>query len=226
MFADRAARSNSDRAAPSAWIGWGSGLYRLLKTQILKKSQPEFVFVVNLPSTSLVGRWRVRRNEKGIYPIEQFHYDAEKDQFTCPQRKTLRYWGIHKHSKQHVYRANSKDCGQCPVNEQCTRATYRSLSYHIYEDDIDLARKLTKTRGYRISQRMRKRVEELFGEAKECMGFRRMKSRRALFVREQVLLTAAKQNIKIMVRLLARMGPERKAEPQALPLMTGLSIGF
>lgn len=166
------------------------------------------------------------RNEKGIYPIEQFHYDAEKDQFTCPQGKTLRYWGIHKHSKQYAYRASSKDCGQCPVKEQCTRANYRSLSYHIYEDDIDLARKLTKTRGYRISQRLRKRVEELFGEAKEYMGLRRMKFRRAVFVREQVLLTAAAQNIKRMVRLLVRMGPKRKAKPQALPLVTARPIRF
>jgi len=166
------------------------------------------------------------RNEKEIYPIEQFHYDAEKDQFTCPQGKTLRYWGIHKHSKQHVYRASPKDCGQCPVKALCTRATYRSLSYHIYESSIDVARRLTKTRGYRISQRMRKRVEELFGEAKEWMGLRRMKFRGALFVREQVLLTAATQNIKRMVRLLARVGPKRKAETQALLPVTVLPILF
>lgn len=151
------------------------------------------------------------RNEKGIYPIEQFRYDEEKDQFICPQGKQLRYWGVHKHSKQHVYRASPTDCRQCPVKEQCTRATYRSLSYHIYESSIDVARKLTKTRGYRISQRMRKRVEELFGEAKECMGLRRMKFRGALFVREQVLLTAAAQNIKRMVRLLSRLRPKTKA---------------
>jgi hypothetical protein len=179
-----------------------------------------------MPSNLVDGRRCARREEKGIYPIEQFHYGAEKDQFTCPQGKTLRYWGIHKHSKQHVYRASPKDCGQCPVKAQCTRATYRSLSYHIYEPSIEVARKLTKTRGYRISQRMRKRVEELFGEAKECMGLRRMKFRHALFVREQVLLTAAAQNIKRMVRLLARMGPKRKAEPQALPLVTALPILF
>jgi transposase len=166
------------------------------------------------------------RNEKGIYPIEQFHYDAEKDQFCCPQGKTLRYWGIHKHRKQHVYRASPKDCGQCPVKEQCTRATYRSLSYHIYEDDIDVARTLTKTRGYRISQRMRKRIEELFGEAKECMGLRRMKFRRALFVREQVLFTAAAQNIKRMVRLLARKGPKRQAEARTLWPMADLPLSF
>ena len=151
------------------------------------------------------------RTEKGIYPIEQFRYDAEKDQMICPQGKGLRYWGIHKHSRQHVYRASASDCRQCPVKEQCTRATYRSVSYHIYESDLVEARKLTKTSGYRISQIMRKRVEELFGEAKECMGLRRMKFRGAVFVREQVLLTAAAQNIKRMTRLLCRIGPKRKA---------------
>jgi DDE family transposase len=58
---------------------------------------------------------------------------------------------------------------------------------------------------------MRKRVEELFGEAKECMGLRRMKFRGALFVREQVLLTATAQNIKRIAKLLSKMGPKRKA---------------
>ena len=91
------------------------------------------------------------RNEKGIYPIEQFHYDDEKDQYICPQGKGLRYWGIHKHSRQHVYRASLSDCRHCPVKEQCTRATYRSVSYHIYESDLAEARKLTKTPAYRIS---------------------------------------------------------------------------
>lgn len=160
------------------------------------------------------------RNEKGIYPIEQFQYNEQKDEFTCPQGKTLRYWGIQQHSKQHAYRASLKDCRSCPVKEQCTRSSYRSLSYHIYESSIDIARKLTKTREYRISQRMRKRVEELFGEAKDCMGLRRMKFRGALFVREQVLLTAAAQNIKRMARLLSRMGPKREAKGQALRLET------
>jgi hypothetical protein len=156
------------------------------------------------------------RTEKGIYPFEEFRYDADTDQFICPQGKQLRYWGIHKHSRQHVYRASRKDCRQCPVKEQCTRATYRSLSYHVYQASIDAARQLTKTRGYRISQIMRKRVEELFGEAKECMGLRRMKFRGAVYVREQVLLTATAQNIKRMVRLLSTTGPKRKV-PRAIP---------
>ena len=74
-----------------------------------------------------------------------------------------------------------------------------------------MARELTKTLSYRVSQIMRKRVEELFGEAKEFMGLRRMKFRGALFVREQVLLTATAQNIKRMARLLSRKGPKTEA---------------
>ena len=101
----------------------------------------------------------------------------------------------------------------------CKRAVYPSdlplvELPHIYESSIDVARKLTKTRGYRISQIMRKRVEELFGEAKECMGLRRTKFRGSLFVQEQVLLTAMAQNVKRMVRLLSRTGP--KKHPGAL----------
>jgi len=59
---------------------------------------------------------------------------------------------------------------------------------------------------------MRKRIEELFGAAKEFMGLRRAKFRRTIHVREQVLLTATTQNIKRMVRLLSRTGPNREGE--------------
>lgn len=161
------------------------------------------------------------QHERGIYPLEYFRYEAEHNRFICPQGKVLRYWGVHQRSRQHMYRASPTDCGSCPVKKECTRSTYRSLSYHIYESSIEVGRRLTKSRPYRISQRMRKRIEELFGEAKEFMGMRRMKFRRAVYVREQVLLTAMAQNIKRMVKLLSRIGPKREAgvaakEPEQL----------
>lgn len=148
------------------------------------------------------------QHDKGIYPIERFRYDPEENRFICPQGRTLRYWGIHKHSKQHVYRASPTDCRQCPVKAACTRSSYRSLSYHIYESALQVARDLARSPDYRLSQIMRKRVEELFGEAKEFMGLRRMKFRRAVYVQEQVLLTAMAQNIKRIARLLSRKGPK------------------
>lgn len=149
------------------------------------------------------------QHERGIYGFEQFSYDGEANYFICPQGKRLLYWGIHRRSKQHVYRASPADCGPCPVKQACTRSTYRSLSYHIYESSLQIGRRLTKTRAYRISQIMRKRIEELFGEAKEFMGMRRAKFRGKIYFQEQVLLTATTQNIKRMVRLLSRRGPRK-----------------
>jgi transposase len=150
-------------------------------------------------------------NAIGIYTIKDFRYDEEKDIFVCPDGKELKYWGVHKRSRQHVYRARKKDCRLCCKKAECTKDTARSLSYHIYEAFIDKARQLNKTREYRISQRMRKRIEELFGEAKEFMGLRRAKFRRLKFVREQVLMTATAQNIKRIVKLLSGKGSHRGA---------------
>ena len=152
-----------------------------------------------------------RHNGVGIYTIKDFHHDKQKDVFICPEGKELKYWGIHKHSRQHVYRARKKDCSICLKKAECTKDTSRSLSYHIYEDSIEKARQLNKTTGYRISQRMRKKVEELFGEAKEFMGLRQAKFRRAKFVKEQVLMTATAQNIKRMIKMLFKRGPGRGA---------------
>jgi len=151
------------------------------------------------------------QNDRGIYPIERFGFDKERNIFLCPEGKELKYWGIHRGSRQHVYRARKKDCGVCPKKSECTRDTARSVSYHIYEDSINKARQLNKTKEYRISQRMRKRIEELFGEAKEFMGLRRAKFRGAKFVREQILMTAVAQNIKRMVKLLSGKGPQKEA---------------
>jgi hypothetical protein len=78
----------------------------------------------------------------------------------------------------------------------------------------------------RISQRMRKRIEELFGEAKELMGLRRGKFRRLKFLREQVLMTATAQNIKRMVKLLSRRGPVREVLAARRAVESFLSKGF
>lgn len=144
------------------------------------------------------------QHDKGIYSIEEFTFDNHKNEYICPQGERLKYWGVHRHSRQFVYRAKVKDCRICKVKDKCTRDRSRSLSYHIDEPYIKYARGQTKTYAYRISQRMRKRIEQLFGEAKEYMRLRVAKFRRLWNVKEQFLLTATAQNIKRMVKLLHR----------------------
>ena len=151
------------------------------------------------------------RLDKGFSPITEFTFNPEEDIFLCPQGNKLTYRGIHSRTLQHIYRPGPADCKACPVKRACTPGRVRSVSYHIYEASIERARQLTKTAGYRISQRMRKRIEELFGEAKEFMGLRRAKFRLRPFVHEQVLMTAAAQNMKRMVKLIDKRGRAGKA---------------
>jgi len=156
-----------------------------------------------------------REHDAGIYPIENFEWDEVNNRFICPAGKILKYHG--KNHKQIIYRANAKDCGACPVKAQCTKDISRSVSFHEHHEYIEAARKEMKTRGYKLSQRNRKKIEELFGEAKEQMGFRRMKLRRLKFVIEQVFLTAAAQNIKRLVKHLEKHVPKPAQQVKLTP---------
>ncbi len=73
---------------------------------------------------------------------------------------------------------------------------------------------------------MRKRIAELFGEAKEFMGLRRAKFRGDKFIREQILVTAAAQNIKRMVKLLSNGRPKEEAIAAQSPLMASLRVSL
>ncbi len=50
--------------------------------------------------------------------------------------------------------------------------------------------------GYKLSQRCRKKIEELFGEAKDWHGLRRFRRRGLLRVREEALLVGWVLNLK------------------------------
>ena len=65
------------------------------------------------------------------------------------------------------------------------------------------------TKGYRLSQRMRKRMEELSGEAKEFMGLRRAKFRGVKFARESINDSDCTE-YQWLVKLLTRKGLKRK----------------
>ncbi len=141
-------------------------------------------------------------NERGIFPIDKFRWDEENNSYICPNDKILKYHGIHKSSKQFVWRAARKDCESCSLKQECTKDRARSLSRHIYEEQINRIRELSETKAYRTSIKKRKTIESLFGEAKEQMGLRVCKFRKRWNTEEQFLLTAAVQNIKRMVKLL------------------------
>jgi transposase len=63
-------------------------------------------------------------------------------------------------------------------------------------------RRLSRTTGYRLSQRARKKIEELWGEAKCWHGFRRFQRRGLLQVRDEADLMGWLLNLKRLAKLL------------------------
>ena len=55
---------------------------------------------------------------------------------------------------------------------------------------------------YRLSQRCRKKIEELFGEGKEFHGLRRFRQRKLYRVREETWLIGWVLNLKRLAKLL------------------------
>lgn len=65
-------------------------------------------------------------------------------------------------------------------------------------------RQLTQTPEYKLSQKLRKRVEHLFAEAKICHGLGRARCRGLRAMQQQLTMTAFVQNIKRLVRFMHR----------------------
>jgi hypothetical protein len=144
---------------------------------------------------------------EGIYPKEDFIHDKENDELICPAGKRLRRRTTHQRNRQIEYVSSKAGCKWCARKSLCTRAPCRVVHRHLDKDFLDYAADLRGTDGYRISQRCRKKVEMLFGEAKEFMGLRRARRRGYRNLMEQCLVTATVQNIKRIVCALGGQTP-------------------
>ena len=144
---------------------------------------------------------------EGIYSPERFIYDKESDELICPAGKRLWRRTTHKRNRQIEYVSSKADCRECSQKSLCTRAPCRVVHRHLDKDFLDYAADLRGTNSYRISQRCRKKVEMLFGEAKEFMGLRRARRRGFQNLMEQCLITATVQNIKRIIKAFEAGSP-------------------
>ena len=83
------------------------------------------------------------------------------------------------------------------------------------------ARNLAKTSEYKLSQTLRKRIEHIFGEAKNWHGLRRARGRGIKAMQQQLDMTAVVQNIK---RLVGHM--RRKNKNASVTVLNSSPKGF
>ena len=141
-------------------------------------------------------------NRTGYYPPEAFAYDAEHDQYICPQNNKLPLTVRRMSEEKLLYRAKAKVCNACPVKEKCTGSkSGRHIFRSFHQDHIDKAKAYHQTEAYQKA--MRKRgvwVEPLFGEAKEFHRLRRFRLRGLKKVNIEGMMIAAGQNLKRIIK--------------------------
>ena len=141
-----------------------------------------------------------RHQTYGRFTRDQFRHDPARNLYYCPEGKALRYRGLSRTQRGHIYQTTEADCKGCLQKGRCTPAPSRKLFVHWNEPARQAVRALVGTPGYEHSRRTRYRIEALFAELKQRMRLQRVRLRRLWNVSEQFLLAATAQNLKRLVR--------------------------
>jgi hypothetical protein len=161
--------------------------------------------------------WDKSKRNDDTYPIREFRWHEDADEYRCPGNKTLRRnrykprassTGITKDNTI-VYRSSTTDCKDCVLKGRCCPNTsHRKIARSIFEKSRDVAREICQSEVYVESSKERKKVEILFAHAKRNLGFRRLRLRGIKSANDEFLLVATVQNLRRMAKLLGQPPPE------------------
>ncbi len=136
-----------------------------------------------------------------IFSDEMFSYDSETDMYTCPAGKKLRPKSVHMNRQSMDYGASKRDCHVCNLRPLCTRnKTGRTVKRHLRQEEVDHMRKLANTTLSKNDIRERQHLMERSFARSVRYGSGRARWRRLWRVRIQEYLTAAIQNIQILMK--------------------------
>ena len=137
----------------------------------------------------------------GIYSDNRFLYDKESDTYECPAGKRLKRRKVHKPRDSVEYAGSKKECGQCELRRHCTKSkTSRTIKRHMRQDDLDTMRAMAGSAESKRDITTRHHLmERTFARAKRY-GYKRARWRRLWRVQIQEYITAAIQNIDVLVK--------------------------
>ncbi|MFZ3580513.1 IS1182 family transposase, partial [Virgibacillus sp. DJP39] len=145
---------------------------------------------------------------KGLFPKWKFKYDKDNDIYICPNGETLPYSTTNREGYRE-YKSNPHNCKNCPLLDQCTRSKnhQKVVTRHVWEDYKEKIRQNRLSPSGKILYKFRKeKIERSFADSKQLHGLRYCRLRGLHNAGEQVLLTAACQNMKKIATHLAKLG--------------------
>jgi len=143
----------------------------------------------------------------GKFSRASFAYDKDRNLYVCPNGKELKTSGTVHGGTTLKYIAKRSDCGQCPLKPECTTGRERRVDRDVNQEARDYTQALMETDAYKQSRSQRKKIEALFGEAKNILSMVRLRLRGLSGARDEFLLTATVQNLKRLAAHTARPPP-------------------
>ena len=154
------------------------------------------------------------QKHNGKFSEEAFTYDPQDDVYLCPAGQRLKRRRYDGQSETFQYRCKTKVCRACPLRDRCTEAKRgRTLRRHVRHEEIRLMRERAQSGGSKKDIKTRQHLMERSFARAVRFGLKRARWRRLWRVQIQEYLTAAIQNIMILVRDVKEPG---KAIPRAL----------
>ena len=139
----------------------------------------------------------------GCFTRADFTFDAAANVFTCPAVRQLANNGFVRDDGTMPCRASTRDCYGCALKARCAKGPKRIVTRDIHEEARQRVRDLKDTPAFKLSARLRKKVEMRIAHLKRNLDFRRLRLRGLTGARDEVLLAAAARNLRKLVRFLA-----------------------
>ena len=150
----------------------------------------------------------------GKFSDEAFTYDPQDDIYLCPAGQRLRRSRYDRQREAFQYQGRAKTCKACSLREQCTEAKRgRTLWRHLRQEEVRRMRERAQSFRSKRDLRTRQHLMERSFARSVPYGFKRARWRRLWRVQIQEYLTAALQNITILVRYVKE---PRRAIPLAM----------
>jgi transposase len=141
------------------------------------------------------------QNRNGKFSDEAFTYDPKGDVYLCPAGQRLKRTRYDRNDETFQYQGRGKICQACFLRDQCTDArTGRTLRRHLRHEEVRLMREKAQSSSSKKDLRTRQHLMERSFARAVRFGFKRARWRRLWRVQIQEYLTAAIQNIMILVR--------------------------
>ncbi len=142
------------------------------------------------------------QREDGSFSCSDFHFDADRNVYVCPNGKVLPTNGRLRGDGMFAYNSRVVDCKTCPFKPQCCPTTpSRRVTRHQYEPARDVARAIAKTAAYEQTRRDRKKVEMLFAHLKRILRMGRLRLRGPAGAQFEFTMAAIAQNLRRLAKL-------------------------